>query len=110
VELALAIPAVVLLLAIALAAGAAAVAQIGCADAARAASRAAALGQDPAAIADQVTARLGPGAGVSLSAQGDLLRVTVTRPAPAGVARWVGARSISATAVAACEPFRGCGQ
>jgi hypothetical protein len=100
---------VALLLALVLAAGSATLAQMACADTARAAARAAALGQDSAAVQALVVKRLGPAAGAVISVEGGSVKVTVSRPRPAGVTQWIGQGAVTATAVAACEPIRGCG-
>jgi len=84
VELALALPAVALLLAAVLALTSAAVGQLRCADAARAGARAAALGEPPdevRAIAGHVA---GPAADIGIDAQNGWVTVTVSRAVVAG--------------------------
>jgi len=94
-ELAASLPALMLLLAVGLSALAAVRTQIECVDAAREAARAAARG-------DPEVARI-PGAAVSLTTDGDLVRATV-------VVRWsplgggMPGIDITATSVAAVEP------
>ncbi|MDR2374550.1 MAG: hypothetical protein LBD77_10775 [Bifidobacteriaceae bacterium] len=106
VELALALPAVIGLMAVCLAVGSAAVAQVGVLGAARAAARAAALGLSDAEVEAAAVAVAGGGVTVSVSRGGGLVQVTCGRrvalaPFGSGVA--------SAAATAVCEPARGCG-
>ncbi|GAB3438850.1 TadE family type IV pilus minor pilin [Phycicoccus ginsengisoli] len=103
VELAVAIPAVVLCLLLGLGAVGAATDQVRCTDAARAAARAAARG-DPPAEAVALGRRLAPrGASVAVHLTGSTVQATV-RGRPAVALRWLGhVASPSAQAVAARE-------
>ena len=76
-ELAVAIPAVVLVLVACLAGLGAAVDQVRCVDAARLGSRAAARGDSPERVTELARAGAPPAAAVTLSRQGDLAVVTV---------------------------------
>lgn len=79
-ELAVGLVGTVLVLAAVLATGAVAVGQLRCVDAAAAGARAAARGDDPAAVI-QVARRLaGAGAGVEVARHGHLVRVRVRLP------------------------------
>jgi len=86
-ELAVGLPAVVLVLVAVLLVGGAAVTQVRCSDAARAAARAAALGEEPAAVATIVDDLAGPQARMSLTEDGSWVRVVVTAPVATG---WLG--------------------
>lgn len=86
-ELAVGLPAVVLVLVAVLLVAGAAVTQMRCTDAARAAARAAALGQDAAAVAAIVDDLAGPQAQLSLTEEGSWVRVEVTAPVATG---WLG--------------------
>ena len=102
-ELALALPAVVLVLAVLLVTVGATTTTLRCADAARAAARVAALGRpdgEVIAVAEQVA---GDGAGVSVVTEPPWVRVTVSAAAPGG---WFSAGSLglSASATAWAEP------
>ncbi|MDR0945415.1 MAG: pilus assembly protein [Bifidobacteriaceae bacterium] len=106
VELAIALPAVALLLVAVMALGALGVAQLRCQDGARAGARAAALGLDDAAIRAAGQRSAGPDAGVAVGRAGGIVTVTVSR----GLALpGLGSRRLAARAAAACEPERGCG-
>lgn len=94
-ELALALPAVVLVLLLVLTAGNAAISQMRCTDAARAAARAAALGEDQAQIAAIVTDLAGPSATIVLTERDGWVRVRVSRPVAAG---WWGSQAPQASA------------
>jgi hypothetical protein len=99
-EMAVAVPALVVLLAAALTAVSAVTAQMRCVDAARESARAAARGDgDPAAVGRRVAP---PGATVTVAAHGDSVRAVVTA-AVRPVGRWLPAPVVSATAVAAHE-------
>lgn len=100
-ELAVAMPALVLLLAVALTAVSAVTTQMRCVDAAREAARAAARGDADAAGWGR---RVGPpGATVTVSADAGHVRVVVIgRAAPIG--SWLPAPEVRATALAAREP------
>jgi len=94
-ELALGLPAVVLALVVVLLVGAAAVAQVRCTDAARAAARAAALGEDHATVVAIATDLAGEEAQVAVSASGGWLNVVVSRPLSTG---WIGGSVLTARA------------
>ena len=83
-ELAVGLPAVVLVLVAVLLIAAAAVTQVRCTDAARAAARAAALGEDSAAVAAIVDDLAGEDARISVADDGAWVRVTVTAPVATG--------------------------
>jgi len=109
-ELALALPAVTLLLAAVLVLGSAGVGQLRCADAARAGARAAALGEPSARIVGIVQQVAGGGATVAVdradaggAAGAEWVRVTVTRAVGAGPFARAPLRA-SASAVARVEP------
>ncbi|UFU03405.1 pilus assembly protein [Ruania suaedae] len=83
-ELAVLLPAVVLVLVIVLTAAAAGAAHVRCADAARAGARAAALGESPAEV-EAIAERLAGGrAQVQVSHQGQWVRVEVRATLPLG--------------------------
>lgn len=98
-ELALALPAVVVLLVAVLTLGAASTAQMRAADAARAGARAVAVGEDPAAAVRQVG---GPAAQASVTHDGAWVTVRVSAP----VVGWLGGLPLraSGTATAWQEP------
>jgi len=98
-ELALLLPAVVVVLLVCATLGAAAIGQLQCADAARAAARAAAIGEPAAAVAAVARDLAGAHAQVHVDREGEWVEVTVTRPL-------VGALELSArgTARAWVEP------
>ncbi len=101
-ELAMAIPAMLLVLAMALTGLALAADQVRCVDAARAAARAASRGDDNSAV-KQVAEDLTPGGTrVSISAGSDVVVVTVT--APRRMSLLPGLPQASATAESALEP------
>lgn len=102
-ELALALPAVVLLLAAVLVLGSAATGQLRCADAARAGARAAALGEDTAAITAIAGRLAGSGASVGVDRGGGWVTVTVSRSVVAGPFGG-GPLRAQASAVARVEP------
>lgn len=83
-ELALGLPAVVLALVVVLLVGAAAVAQVRCSDAARAAARAAALGEDHASVQQLATELAGDDAVVTLTESDGWVHVVVQRPVSTG--------------------------
>ena len=83
-ELALAFPAVVLVLALALAGMTLAVDLVRCEDAARAGARAASRGDSPAVVQEVVRSRAPSGAELSVSSAGDRVVVTVRAPDRAG--------------------------
>ena len=103
VELALALPAVTLLLAAVLALGSAATSQMRCADAARAGARAAALGEATAQVT-AISGRIaGAGATVGVDRAGLWVTVTVGRPVAVGLFEG-GSLRARASAVARVEP------
>jgi hypothetical protein len=79
-ELAVVLPAVLLVLAVALSALGLAVDQIRCVDAARAGARAAARGEPVAAVAAVASSGAPGGASVATGTSGQLVTVTVTAP------------------------------
>ncbi|PJJ77551.1 hypothetical protein CLV28_0772 [Sediminihabitans luteus] len=101
-ELALGLPVVVVVLAAVLMLVAAATAQMRCADAARAAARSVALGEDAAVQHDVVARVAGAGATSSTRSDGDWVTVRVEAP----VVGWLSAVPLtaSAEAVARAEP------
>jgi len=102
-ELALVLPAVVVVLLVCTSLGLAAIGQLRCADAARAAARAAAIGE-PADVVVAVAQDLaGPDAEVTLQRHGDWVVVAVSRPVVAPVAG-LGPLHASAEARAWVEP------
>ena len=103
VELALALPAVVLLLAAVLTLGSALAGQLRCADAARAGARAAALGEGAAEIAAIAGRIAGDRATVGVSTEGAWVTVTVSGSVVAG-ADLGGTLRTHASAVARVEP------
>lgn len=104
VELALALPAVGLLLVAVLVLGSAVVSQLRCADAARAGARAAALGEQSAQIAAIAGRVAGAGAEVAIDRRGEWVTVTVSR-AVAAVGPFAGVPlRAHAAAVARVEP------
>lgn len=103
VELALALPAVALLLAAVLVLTSASVGQLRCADAARAGARAAALGEEPAEVRAIVERVAGTGAVISVDAGDAWVTVTVSRAVVAGPFAGSPLRA-QASAVARVEP------
>ncbi|WP_251839872.1 TadE family type IV pilus minor pilin [Oceanitalea stevensii] len=96
-ELALVLPAVVMVLLVCCTLGAAVLGQVRCADAARAAARAAAIGE-PAAVVTSVARELaGADAEVSVDTDGSWVEVVVSRPVASGV---LGAGTLEARASA----------
>ncbi|MGC0141430.1 MULTISPECIES: TadE family type IV pilus minor pilin [unclassified Pseudactinotalea] len=100
-ELALCLPAVLLVLLLVVTLGAASVAQLRCTDAARAGARAAALGHSQAEVHRIVADRAGDGAAVRIDAGPEWVRVQVSRPL---VSQWWGTWRISAEFSAVPEP------
>ncbi|WP_432521746.1 TadE family type IV pilus minor pilin [Kineococcus sp. SYSU DK006] len=101
-EFALALPALVVLLAVVLAAGRVVLAQVGCVDAARAAARAAARGEDPAVVRAAAAALAPRGAAVVVRAGAGTVVVEVSsRQSLAGP--WGGDVLARGTATAAVE-------
>jgi hypothetical protein len=104
-EVAVALPALVALLALALGALAVGVAQLRCVDAAREGARAAARGESGDQVQAAIRAAAPPGAGISVTVGPRLVRVAVsTAVKPVGpFAAAVGAVHITATAAAVPE-------
>lgn len=102
VELAIGMVTVVALLGLVLVLIAAGVAQIRCTDAARAGARAAALGQDDAAVTLVAARSAGRGAAVSVSRGGEWVDVTVRVPVLGG--RLLADLAAQATAGLPVEP------
>jgi Flp pilus assembly protein TadG len=104
-ELALALPTLVLILAVGMWMQAAVALQARCQDAARAGARAAARGDADGAIRSAVTAALPPGADVAISRTAGLVTVSVRAVArvPGGLTSLVGAPSVGASASAVDE-------
>ena len=100
-EFAVALPAVVVVLLLALGTAGAAVAQVRCVEAARAGARAASLGEDLAAVARGVTSIVGADAAVEVERSGPWVVVTVKRRV--AVAPW-GALVAQGRASAWVEP------
>jgi hypothetical protein len=105
----MAIPAVVAFLAFVLALGGVVGAQVTCADAARAGARAAALGENDAAVRATVRSLAGPTATVSIARDAQSVRLTVAKPVQLGPVGLGATKQASASAMARCEPARGCG-
>ncbi|ROS76578.1 TadE family type IV pilus minor pilin [Cellulomonas sp. PhB143] len=101
-ELAVALPAVVVVLVAVLALGAGATAQMRCADAARAAARAVAVGEDAATVDATVSRLAGSGASRRTSEDGDWVTVVVRAPVVGGME--LGPLEARAEAVARVEP------
>ncbi|MFC5908210.1 TadE family type IV pilus minor pilin [Streptacidiphilus monticola] len=104
-ELAVVLPALVLLLGVLLWGAVAGAAQLRCVDAAREGARAAARGDPEPAVQAAVRAAAPPGARVVVSWSGDLVRVAVTARSagPGGFGRALSV-GVGATAVARVEP------
>ena len=100
-ELALCLPAVVLVLLLVVTLGAASVTQLRCTDAARAGARAAALGHSTAQIHQIVADRAGSDVQVQIEPSGAQVRVGVSRPL---LSQWWGTWHISAEFSAVVEP------
>jgi hypothetical protein len=102
-ELAVALPAVVLVLAMVLSVGAASVARLRAVDAAAAGARVVALGEDDAAVRDAVRQVAGGSADATVRHDGEWVEVTVAAPVVGG---WFGGGPLraSAQAVAHAEP------
>lgn len=94
-ELALGLPAVVLALVVVLLVGSVAVAQVRCTDAARAAARAAALGEDTAAVVAIAADLAGEEAQVAVEESNGWVSVTVSRTLSNG---WLGGAGLTASA------------
>jgi len=102
-ELAVAMPAVVLLLAVVLSGADVVVAQVGCVDAARAGARAAARGEDAAVVRASALAVAPRGASVTVGGGGGSVVVAVSSRR-AALGRFGGSVLTAATARAAVEP------
>lgn len=103
-ELAAVLPAVVLVLTVALNALALGIDQIRVVDAARIAARGASRGDDPAAVR-AVVARAAPaGATVTVMRQADLVEVRVSSPVPGPFSWLTGGRALTASVIAPVEP------
>lgn len=101
-ELALGLPVVVLVLVAVLTLAAASTAQMRAMDAARAGARAVAIGEQESAVGAAVVRVGGPEAEMSLTHEGEWVRVTVTRPVAGG---WLsGPLRATGTASAWAEP------
>ena len=102
-ELAVGLPAVVLLLVALLTVASSAIAQTRCTDAARAGARAAALGEPDGAVATTARRLAGPEASVAVSRSDEWVTVEVSSPVGSG--SWGGSPlRARATAVARVEP------
>jgi Flp pilus assembly protein TadG len=107
VEVAIALPALTLLLATLLATGSIVVSQVRLAEAARAGAREAALGVTDEAIASVVGRVAGSSTNTTVSRSAGLVTVEVAiRVQVPGLGR---THTLSASASAQCEPDRGCG-
>jgi len=102
-ELAVALPAVVVLLVVVLVLATSVGTQLRCADAARTGARVAALGEGPGAVEAAATRVAGAGARVEVAHDGDWVTVTVSRAVTSGPLR-AGSLRASAAAVAWAEP------
>jgi hypothetical protein len=103
-EIAVALPALVLVIAVALWGVSAAAAQVACIDAARAGARAAARGEPMPAVQAAVIQAAPPGARVAARRNGDLTRVEVTAQVRAPVLSGLPPIVVRERAVAATEP------
>ena len=102
-ELAVALPALVLVLALALAGLDVGIAQVRCVDAARVGARLLARGEPPGKVLAEVRAAAPRGAEVGVEASGERVAVTVTAPLPALLRPLGGVPAPRATAVARLE-------
>lgn len=102
-ELALVLPAVVVVLLVCAALGASALGQLRCADAARAAARAAAIGEPVVVVEDVARDLAGADAQVSVTRDGGWVEVVVSRPVAAGPT-WLGELRAEGAARAWVEP------
>lgn len=103
-ELAVVLPAVVLVLLALLFAATAGSAALSCADAARVGARSASLGFDPGEVRADAQRVAGEGARVEVVDDGDWVRVTVTRDVRLGGARLGGSITVTGRAAARAEP------
>jgi hypothetical protein len=106
-EIAVALPALVLVLGIALAAVQLGVDQVRCVDAARAGARLLGRGDGAEAASAAARAAAPPGAAVLVDAGGSAARVTVRAGAPGVLGAWAGVPGPAATAAAVLEPGPG---
>ncbi len=102
-EVAVAIPTLVVVLAVALAAVDLGIAQVRCVDAARTGARLLARAEPAATTAERVRAAAPSGAVVSTGYSGDLVSVRVSAPVPAALARLGIRNGPTATATAVIE-------
>ena len=102
-ELAVALPALVVVLAIALAALDLGLDQVRCLDAAREGARLLARGDAPGPVREAVLRAAPDGARVDIEVGEASVRVTVSAPRPAGLDAWPGVPSAAAAAEAAKE-------
>jgi Flp pilus assembly protein TadG len=102
-ELAVALPALVLVLGVALAAVVLGLDQVRCVDAARVAARSVARGDDLATARTRAGAAAPPGAQVVIETSAGTVRVSVTGGLPERLAGWTGLPTPGAVAVAALE-------
>lgn len=104
-ELALALPSLVVILAVGLWLQGAVALQARCLDAARAGARAAARGDPDDKIRTRLAAVVPTGAGIVIARDGDRITVTIHSrvDAPAGLSTFVGAPTVTGTAVAVNE-------
>jgi Flp pilus assembly protein TadG len=109
VEIAIALPAVLALLAFLLGLGGAVVTQVRCADGARAGARAAALGLSDGEVAAAARQAAGGASNASVSRSAGAVTVTVTTPVRMAAFGLGPEREAKAAATSACEPTRGCG-
>lgn len=105
-ELALLLPAVVVVLLVCLTLGASVLAQVRCADAARAGARAAAIGEPASAVAAVARELAGPDAAITVGEEGTWVEVRVSRQVATDVPGLGGLRA-TATARAWVEPGSG---
>jgi hypothetical protein len=98
-----ALPGLVLVLGIALAALDLGIDQVRCVDAARTAARLLARGDDPTAVRARALSAAPDGAEIVVAGGGDTVRVTVTSPLPGRLFGWSGLDGPRAEAVAAVE-------
>jgi Flp pilus assembly protein TadG len=109
VEVAIALPALAVLLAALLGIGVAVTSHVRCAEAARAGARQAALGTSDSSVSDAVR-RVGGSLAIASVTRGDgIVTVTVVMPVQIGGLFASMSTDIRASAHANCEPHRGCG-
>jgi hypothetical protein len=103
-EVAVALPALVLVLAVALWAVKIAATQVTCTDAARSGARAAARGESLPAVRTRVAQALPPGARIEVQRDGETTRVEIVVSIPAPIASGLPSLLVKAHATAATEP------